>query len=71
MSAFDGVAGLQDWQWLQTMLDGEDRRRERHSIGEALKDRRVLLFAVLYFTMVVNVYGLSFWSARWWTRSTA
>ena len=26
-----------------------------------LKDRRVLLFAVLYFTMVVNVYGLSFW----------
>ena len=48
-------------QWLQTTLDGEDQRRERHSIGEVLKDRRVLLFAVLYFTMVVNVYGLSFW----------
>ena len=26
-----------------------------------LKDRRVLAFALLYFTMVVNVYGLSFW----------
>jgi sugar phosphate permease len=48
-------------RWLQTTLDGEDQRRERHSIAEVLKDRRVLLFAVLYFTMVVNVYGLSFW----------
>jgi ACS family tartrate transporter-like MFS transporter len=35
--------------------------RERHSLGDALKDRRVLTFAPLYFTMVVNVYGLSFW----------
>src|SRR3954467_6308054 len=45
-------------QWLKTTLDGEDRRRERHSIAAVLKDRRVLVFAVLYFTMVVNVYGL-------------
>ena len=35
--------------------------RERHSLGEVLKDRRVLVFALLYFTMVINVYGLSFW----------
>ena len=26
-----------------------------------MKDRRILLFAFLYFTMVINVYGLSFW----------
>jgi MFS transporter, ACS family, tartrate transporter len=48
-------------QWLATTLDGEAERRETHSIGEVLKDRRVLVFAALYFTMVVNVYGLSFW----------
>ena len=48
-------------EWLQATLDGEDETREEHSIGEVIKDRRVLLFAALYFTMVVNVYGLSFW----------
>jgi ACS family tartrate transporter-like MFS transporter len=101
MSAFDGVAGLRDWQWLFLIeaapavlaglfvlrylddspkdatwldedekrwlarrLEGEERTRlraERHSVGEALKDRRVLTFGLLYFCMVVNVYGLSFW----------
>ena len=49
--------------WLAERLEGEERSaaRERHSLGEVLKDRRVLLFALLYFTMVINVYGLSFW----------
>src|SRR3954468_15973702 len=82
MSVFDGVAGLQDWQWLfiieaipalvagvlvlwklpdgprdagwltdeerawlKHTLDGEDEVREKHSIGQVLKDRRVLVFA--------------------------
>ncbi len=101
MSVFDGVAGLEDWQWLFIIeaipavvagvlvfwklpdgpqdagwlepeekawlaerLEGEEQQRlarERHSLGEVLKDRRVLVFALLYFTMVINVYGLSFW----------
>ena len=101
MSAFDGVAGLRDWQWLFLIeaapavlagffvlfylddgpadatwlgddekgwlarrLKGEERARlraERHTVGEAMKDRRVLAFGLLYFCMVVNVYGLSFW----------
>ncbi len=101
MSVFDGVAGLQDWQWLFVIegipaliaavfvlfylddgpadatwlaedekswlaerLAGEEEARlshVRHSIGEVLKDRRVLLFGLLYFCMVVNVYGISFW----------
>ena len=30
---------------------------ERHTLGEVLKDRRVLAFGLLYFCMVVNVYG--------------
>src|SRR4051812_32171267 len=50
--------------WLKTTLDGEDSEREKHSIGQAIKDRRVLVFAALYFTMVVNVYGLSFWVGK-------
>jgi D-galactonate transporter len=101
MSVFDGVGGLEDWQWLFLIealpavlagffvlwylddgpkeatwladdekrwlarrLEGEERARlsaERHSVGEALRDRRVLAFGLLYFCMVVNVYGLSFW----------
>jgi ACS family tartrate transporter-like MFS transporter len=101
MSAFDGVAGLADWQWLFIIeaiptlvatafvlfylddgpaeaewLDEDEKRwlagrlleeekvrlsHERHTVAEALKDRRVLLFGLLYFCMVVNVYGLSFW----------
>ena len=51
-------------RWLAERLEGEEAartQRERHSIGEALKDRRVLVFGLLYFCMVVNVYGLSFW----------
>jgi MFS transporter, ACS family, tartrate transporter len=50
--------------WLLSRLESEEEARlsrERHSLGEALKDRRVLAFALLYFTMVINVYGLSFW----------
>ena len=47
--------------WLKERLDGEDRLRERHSLRELFRDRRVLAFALLYFTMVINVYGLSFW----------
>jgi D-galactonate transporter len=50
--------------WLAERLEGEEQvrlRRERHTLGEVFKDRRVLAFALLYFTMVINVYGLSFW----------
>src|SRR3954469_8529213 len=101
MSVFDGVAGLEAWQWLfileaipaiiaagfvlwylddgpqdATWLADDEKRwladrlsqeeevrleRERHSVVDALKDPRVLLFGLLYFCMVVNVYGLSFW----------
>jgi D-galactonate transporter len=98
MSAFDGVAGLKDWQWLFLLealpaivagvvvyfklpdgpeeaewleqderdwlaarLDGEDGAREHAPLREVLRDRRVLVFSLLYFTMVINVYGLSFW----------
>jgi MFS transporter, ACS family, tartrate transporter len=51
-------------RWLARRLEGEERTRlraERHTVGEAMKDRRVLAFGLLYFCMVVNVYGLSFW----------
>src|SRR4051795_4606960 len=101
MSVFDGVAGLEAWQWLfileaipalvaagfvlwylddgpedATWLADDEKRwladrlsqeeevrlaRERHSVVGAMKDPRVLAFGFLYFCMVVNVYGLSFW----------
>ena len=101
LSVFDGVAGLDGWQWLFVIeavpaligsvfvfwylddapadatwlaedekrwlverLEGEEETRllrERHSVGEALKDLRVIAFGLLYFCMVVNVYGISFW----------
>src|SRR6202012_1005493 len=48
-------------QWLGTRLEGEEEVRQRREWREALTDRRVLAFALLYFTMVINVYGLSFW----------
>src|SRR4051794_9993695 len=51
-------------RWLAERLEGEEEvrlTRERHTVSEALKDRRVLLFGLLYFCMVVNVYGISFW----------
>src|SRR3954467_2545779 len=51
-------------RWLARRLEGEERTRlraERHTVAEAMKDRRVLAFGLLYFCMVVNVYGLSFW----------
>src|SRR3954454_25007830 len=32
-------------RWLLDRLESEDEKRERHSLGEVLKDRRVLLFA--------------------------
>ena len=54
----------QEQNWLTGRLEQEEQQRlqhERHTLGEALKDRRVIVFALLYFTMVVNVYGLSFW----------
>jgi ACS family tartrate transporter-like MFS transporter len=50
--------------WLANRLKGEEDTRlahARHSIGEVLKDKRVLAFGALYFCMVVNVYGISFW----------
>jgi ACS family tartrate transporter-like MFS transporter len=50
--------------WLAKRLKGEEDARlghARHSIREVMKDKRVLLFGLLYFCMVVNVYGISFW----------
>jgi MFS transporter, ACS family, tartrate transporter len=51
-------------RWLADTLSQEEEvrlERERHSVLGAMKDPRVLVFGLLYFCMVVNVYGLSFW----------
>jgi MFS transporter, ACS family, tartrate transporter len=48
-------------EWLADRLEGEEAarlERDRHSIGEALKDRRVLAFGLLYFCYTVAIVGL-------------
>ncbi|HEY4605853.1 MAG TPA: MFS transporter [Blastococcus sp.] len=51
-------------RWLQDTMDAEDAAKTAsgsHSFAEGLKDRRSLIFAALYFGMVMGIYGLSLW----------
>jgi ACS family tartrate transporter-like MFS transporter len=51
-------------QWLQSTMDAEDAAKTvsgSHSFVEGLKDRRSLIFAALYFGLVMGIYGLSLW----------
>jgi ACS family tartrate transporter-like MFS transporter len=51
-------------QWLQATMDAEDAAKTSagsHSFVAGLKDRRSLIFAALYFGLVMGIYGLSLW----------
>jgi ACS family tartrate transporter-like MFS transporter len=51
-------------QWLQATMDAEDAAKTAagsHSFVAGLKDRRSLVFAALYFGLVMGIYGLSLW----------
>jgi MFS transporter, ACS family, tartrate transporter len=65
--------GPKDARWLepaeQSWLLGrlgseraEQERRERLTLAQALRDRRVLLFSSIYFTSVVGGYGFEFFA---------
>lgn len=65
----DGPAGA---RWLSpeeraalaARLQAEDAQtghRRHHTLGAALRAGRVWLLAVLYFTIVIGLYGISFW----------
>jgi ACS family tartrate transporter-like MFS transporter len=50
--------------WLQDTMDAEDAVKSsggRHSFVDGLKDPRALIYAALYFGLVMGIYGLSLW----------
>jgi ACS family tartrate transporter-like MFS transporter len=55
---------LEERTWLQNTMDIEDAAKgtgHKHSFMAGLKDPRALVFAALYFGLVMGIYGLSLW----------
>ena len=55
---------LEERTWLQDKMDSEDAAKgtgHKHSFMAGLKDPRALIFAALYFGLVMGIYGLSLW----------
>jgi MFS transporter, ACS family, tartrate transporter len=53
---------LEERTWLQDKMDAEDTAKgtgHKHSFMAGLKDPRALIFAALYFGLVMGIYGLS------------
>jgi MFS transporter, ACS family, tartrate transporter len=51
-------------RWLQDTMDAEDAAKSAggsHSFMDGLKDPRALIYAALYFGLVMGIYGLSLW----------
>ena len=51
-------------RWLQDTMDAEDAAKAgggSHSFMDGLKDPRALIYAALYFGLVMGIYGLSLW----------
>jgi ACS family tartrate transporter-like MFS transporter len=51
-------------RWLQDTMDDEDAVKSAggsHSFMDGLKDPRALIYAALYFGLVMGIYGLSLW----------
>jgi MFS transporter, ACS family, tartrate transporter len=55
---------VEERTWLQNKMDTEDAAKgtgHKHSFMAGLKDPRALVFAALYFGLVMGIYGLSLW----------
>lgn len=55
---------VEERTWLQNKMDSEDSAKgsgHKHSFLAGLKDPRALVFAALYFGLVMGIYGLSLW----------
>ena len=55
--------------WLERRLQAEAARNDvqggaKPSLGEVLRDRRLMLFAAIYFGSTASSYGLSFWTPQ-------
>jgi D-galactonate transporter len=50
--------------WLSRVLQAERKTREsvhHYTLGQALMNPRVVLFGLMYFGIVIGLYGFSFW----------
>src|SRR5208337_1153998 len=50
--------------WLSRVLQAERKTREsvhHFTLGQALMNPRVVLFGLMYFGIVIGLYGFSFW----------
>ena len=50
--------------WLSRVLQAERKTREsvhHYTLGQALMNPRVVLFGLMYFGIVIGMYGFSFW----------
>jgi sugar phosphate permease len=46
---------------VEAEVEAEDRLRKHVPVAHSLRDRRVLLFGLVYFLLNLSVYGLTFW----------
>jgi len=42
-------------------LDAEERHKDQHSVLDAFKSGRVYALCAIYFTLMIGLYGISFW----------
>ncbi len=42
-------------------LDAEDRHKHQHKVRDAFKSGRVYALCAIYFTLMIGLYGISFW----------
>lgn len=46
---------------LSRNLDAEERHKDQHSLLDAFKSGRVYALCAIYFTLMIGLYGISFW----------
>jgi len=42
-------------------IEAEDRHKQQVRVGDALKSARVYVLCAIYFTLMIGLYGISFW----------
>jgi MFS family permease len=53
--------GAEEKAMLVRNLDAEDRHKHQHKVRDAFKSGRVYALCAIYFTLMIGLYGISFW----------
>ena len=53
--------GTEEKALLVRNLDAEDRHKHQHKVLDAFKSGRVYALCAIYFTLMIGLYGISFW----------